>query len=594
MNTSMKTSQNPSLIFSLVFTLIISSLIVVSSVAPAYAGIPTIISAKITGSNTITVVYSEAVITLQVEYSDLQLTAGGPRNVVVLLGSGTDTITLTFDGAAAVVDETATIDIVGPVSVSTGQPLAVQNDLAVTDGQIPTATNQPTAAAGPIIDAAEWAAGFDVVAPLGTSNAVAGDTLELLLAGASFPAPLTRVLTAGDIASGDFTFTIASGQLGADGLKSITSKVTDVAGNVGLGGPALVLTLDTGGVAGGPPTQTTSMELISLYFSKLTPSQISFVQDKEITLKGTRTSFDNNMETMSVLVDKPLELKIQFLDEPGVSYLQKIQLFFNLRDSKFKTQDSNAFIVYDKYGKFFVNDPEGFFSDINYDIVYQNGFAEFTFYITFAKPMEKSHLIIQYIDWVHNSRMLNIRNALEVVSEGKISSDISSQNEIKEITETTLELNRYDYVISENEQNEIITPNLGLLTEKQQSNEINNMKWFEYMRASESILQDNRFKEEKREYKIPSGIKEATYWWANESHLKDDQFFKGIKYLINKNIISLPEKNLDNFDNSEPIPLWIKQDTGWWDDTGKITDDYFIETIEKLIRNQMIEIHDLK
>ena len=166
--------------------------------------------------------------------------------------------------------------------------------------------------------------------------------------------------------------------------------------------------------------------------------------------------------------------------------------------------------------------------------------------------------------------------------------------EIKEITETTLELNRYDYVISENEQNEIITPNLGLLTEKQQSNEINNMKWFEYMRASESILQDKRFKEEKREYKIPSGIKEAAYWWANESHLKDDQFFKGIKYLINKNIISLPEKNLDNFDNSEPIPLWIKQDTRWWDDAGKITDDYFIETIENIIKNQMIENHDLK
>ena len=594
MNTSMEHSKSHSLIFWLVFTLIISSLTVVGSVAPAYAGIPTIISAKITGSNTITVVYSEPVITLQVEYSDLQLTAGGPRNVIALLGSGTDTITLTFDGAAAVVDETATIDIVGPISVSTGQPLAVQNDLAVTDGQIPTATNQPTAAAGPIIDVAEWTAGFDVVAPLGTSNAVAGDTLELLLGGASFPVSLTRVLTAGDIASGDFTFTIASGQLGADGLKSITSKVTDVAGNVGPAGPTLVLTLDTGGVAGGPPTKTTSRELISSYFSKLTPSQISFVQDKEITLKGTRTSFDNKMETMSVLVDKPLELKIQFLDAPGVSYLQKIQLFFNLRDSKFKMQDSNTFIVYDKYAKFFVNDPEGFFSDINYDIVYQNGFTEFTFYITFAKPMEKSHLIIQYIDWVHNSRMLNIRNALEVVSEGKISSDISSQNEIKETAETTLELNRYDYVISENEQNEIITPNLGLLTEKQQSNEINNMKWFEYMRASESILQDNRFKEEKREYKIPSGIKEATYWWANESHLKDDQFFKGIKYLINKKIISLPEKNLENIDNPESIPLWIKQDTGWWDDVGKITDEYFIETIEKLIRAQMIEIHDLK
>ena len=119
------------------------------------------------------------------------------------------------------------------------------------DNTPPTATLAPTAAAGPYINADEQTAGFPVVASLTTnaspaSPAVAGDTFELLLGGAAFPTPLTRVLTAADITTGSYNFTIAAGQLGAaEGFKLITSRVTDIAHNVGAVSLALSLTLDT-------------------------------------------------------------------------------------------------------------------------------------------------------------------------------------------------------------------------------------------------------------------------------------------------------------------------------------------------------------
>ncbi len=114
-----------------------------------------------------------------------------------------------------------------------------------TDTTAPTATAAPTAAAGPYINAAEESAGFTVVVSLGTSGAVAGDSLELLLNSVSFPTPLTRTLTSADITAGTYTFTVASGQLGADGAKVITARVTDIAGNIGSTSPSLSLTKDT-------------------------------------------------------------------------------------------------------------------------------------------------------------------------------------------------------------------------------------------------------------------------------------------------------------------------------------------------------------
>ena len=117
-------------------------------------------------------------------------------------------------------------------------------------------TTAPTAAAAPVeksgntvltdgVNATEAAGNIVITAALGTTGAVAGDTIELKIGGASFGTPLTHVLTAGEITAGTYDFTVAGSALGADGAKSLTTVVTDIAGNVGAASSALSFTLDT-------------------------------------------------------------------------------------------------------------------------------------------------------------------------------------------------------------------------------------------------------------------------------------------------------------------------------------------------------------
>jgi len=124
---------------------VIASLIIFGITENAYAVNPVLVSAQITGPNTITIVYSIPVISAIGDYTDLNLIPGGPRGLVGHLGTGTTTITLTFAGPAAPAGTTATIDIAATVTETGGffDPLlgAPLNDQAVTNGQGGTGTN---------------------------------------------------------------------------------------------------------------------------------------------------------------------------------------------------------------------------------------------------------------------------------------------------------------------------------------------------------------------------------------------------------------------------------------------------------------------
>lgn len=92
---------------------VIASLVIFGLSENAHAIVPVVVSAQITGPNTITVTYSIPVISAQADYTNLVLNPGGARAITGHVGSGTSTITLTFGGAAAPPGTTATIDING-------------------------------------------------------------------------------------------------------------------------------------------------------------------------------------------------------------------------------------------------------------------------------------------------------------------------------------------------------------------------------------------------------------------------------------------------------------------------------------------------
>jgi hypothetical protein len=86
---------------------------------------------------------------------------------------------------------------------------------------------------------------FRVTLPTTGSMAVEKDTVELLLGGSAFGAATRAALNATHFSQGYVDFTVLRGDLGADGVKSLTAKITDVAGNQGTASIPVGFTLDT-------------------------------------------------------------------------------------------------------------------------------------------------------------------------------------------------------------------------------------------------------------------------------------------------------------------------------------------------------------
>ncbi|RZI43564.1 DUF4214 domain-containing protein [Herbaspirillum sp. HC18] len=120
----------------------------------------------------------------------------------------------------------------------------------VLDVTAPSAPTQPIATsianqAANGISAAQKAAGVSVVVNLIGTGAAVGDTVQLLLGGSAFSTPVTTVLTNNDITACTATLTIPGASLGTDGVKTLTARITDAAGNAGTAGGTLNINLDT-------------------------------------------------------------------------------------------------------------------------------------------------------------------------------------------------------------------------------------------------------------------------------------------------------------------------------------------------------------
>jgi methionine-rich copper-binding protein CopC len=97
------------------------------------------------------------------------------------------------------------------------------------------------------LNAAAKSAGVSVVVDLSGTNAVANDTVLMLINDALFPTSITYILTATDIKAGKATVKIPStADWGLDGAKTLSVKIADVpAGHISGAGGNLTVVLDT-------------------------------------------------------------------------------------------------------------------------------------------------------------------------------------------------------------------------------------------------------------------------------------------------------------------------------------------------------------
>ena len=86
---------------------------------------------------------------------------------------------------------------------------------------------------------------------------------------------------------------------------------------------------------------------------------------------------------------------------------------------------------------------------------------------------------------------------------------------------------------------------------------------------------------------IPEWIKNNAGWWADGT-ITDSDFITGIQYLIQQDILSVPQTSVTASDE-EGIPEWIKNNAGWWAQ-GLISDDDFLNGIQYLIGIGLISV----
>ena len=88
---------------------------------------------------------------------------------------------------------------------------------------------------------------------------------------------------------------------------------------------------------------------------------------------------------------------------------------------------------------------------------------------------------------------------------------------------------------------------------------------------------------------IPDWIRNNAEWWA-QGAIGDNDFVSGLQYLIKEKIMQIPETSKAvTPGGTEEIPAWIKNNADWWSQ-GLISDDDFVKGIQYLIEKGIIQV----
>ncbi len=106
---------------------------------------------------------------------------------------------------------------------------------------------------------------------------------------------------------------------------------------------------------------------------------------------------------------------------------------------------------------------------------------------------------------------------------------------------------------------------------------------------AEALVELGKDEEAQTKPQIPDWIRNNAKWWA-QGAISDNDFVSGIQYLIKEEIMQIPETTrLPTVGESNEIPAWIKNNADWWSQ-GLISDDDFVKGIQYLVEKGIIKI----
>ena len=89
------------------------------------------------------------------------------------------------------------------------------------------------------------------------------------------------------------------------------------------------------------------------------------------------------------------------------------------------------------------------------------------------------------------------------------------------------------------------------------------------------------------EFTIPNWVKNNAGWWSDDK-IPDSAFIETIEFLIKDEIIIVKIPDLDS-EAVEEVPGWVKNIAGWWAED-KIHDIAFVNAIKYLISQGIITV----
>lgn len=327
-----------------------------------------------------------------------------------------------------------------------------------------------------------FAAFFALVLP-----AVYADTLE------------TSVINAGggSISSSSFTLAVTSIGEGVAGTMSSSSFSLEAGFSPTSQGSPSVSSTSTSAGSGGGRGSTTPPQI-----GDSTSSVLS------ITADGFAAIFDVSLnDPFATAVLNPEDRVILTLDlfEPrGINSIRHVALYFSEKENNLANlKNSETFITYEKNEPLLVKDPEGFFSDVKFDII-EIDVSNFVlkYDIGFASPMGLSDMLLYMYDEDRRIGQKFFESAIEVVP--------------TEISDTKiLELN--------------------IESEPIFSSQVFN-EWTGY---STSIVSDEEFLSHLgvEGKKIPDWLKKNNAEWVHDLLITQQDLVNAIKYLHERGII---------------------------------------------------------
>ncbi|WP_371503870.1 hypothetical protein [Nitrosopumilus adriaticus] len=88
---------------------------------------------------------------------------------------------------------------------------------------------------------------------------------------------------------------------------------------------------------------------------------------------------------------------------------------------------------------------------------------------------------------------------------------------------------------------------------------------------------------------IPSYFKNVASWWS-DGLIEDFEFVDGIEYLISEEIIEIPNLSGSAGSSDNVVPDWVRQNIGWWSN-GFTSDTELVNSIQYLVEKGIIQVN---